>query len=309
MKLYKETKIGLIIALVIAAFIWGLNFLKGRNLFTTHQQYYAVFENIGGLEKSSVVFTHGYRIGKVSDISFFAGNVNKILVEISVDRKFKIPKNSLVEIYSSDILGTKAINLMLGNSREMSTQNDTLPSRMAEDMTSIISKQVIPLKNKAENLIESLDSVTEIIRHTLNPRTQRNIQNSVAALESLIVDEKTKIDNILSNLESISQNFKNSNKSFSKIASNFSSLSDSIASSNIKQAISQANMALSQTNQLLTKINSGTGTMGQLMNNESLYLSLHKSVLDLDSLLVDLKGHPKRYVQFSVFGKKDSKSK
>ena len=307
MKIYKETKIGFIIVLIIAFFIWGFNFLKGRNLFTTQRQYYAVFDNVGGLEKSSVVSTNGYKIGIVSDMGFLPSNANKVLVEISVDRQFKIPKNSIVEIFSSDIMGSKAVNLIMGDSKEIAAENDTLSSRVADDLSSLVSRQIIPLKKKAEDLIVSVDSVMKIVRQTLNPQTQKSVQNSIFALESLIVTEKQRIDEILGNLQSISANFKNSNKSITNITQNLASISDSIASSNLKKAIDQASSALAQTNQILTKINSGKGSLGQLVNSDSMYVSLHRTVKDLDSLLVDLKGHPKKYVHFSIFGKKGSK--
>ena len=307
MKIYKETKIGFFIVLIIAFFFWGFNFLKGRNLFTTHQQYYAIFNNVAGLQKSSVVSTNGYKIGTVSEISFLKGDATKIVVEISVERQFKLPKNSVVEIFSSDIMGTKAVNLVFSNSHEIASQRDTLPSRVADDLSSLVSKQIIPLKDKAEHLIVSIDSVMQIVNHTLTPKTQQSIQNSIFALEQLIVSEKQKINEILSNIESISGNLKNSNQSITNITKNLSSISDSIATSNLKKAIDQAGLALAQTNQILTKINSGKGSIGKLVNNDSLYNALNHSMMDLDSLLIDLKSHPKRYVHFSVFGKKDSK--
>jgi len=308
MKIYKETKIGFAVVLIIAFFIWGFNFLKGRNLFTTHQQYYAIFNNVAGLQKSSVVSTNGYKVGTVSEISFLPGDASKILVEISVARQFKFPKNSVIEIFSSDIMGTKAVNLVFGNAHESAAPRDTLPSRIADDLSSLVSKQIIPLKDKAESLIVSIDSVMGIVHHTLTPETQRSIQNSIFALEKLIVTEKQKIDEILSNLESISGNLKNSNQSITNITKNLSSISDSIAASNLKTAIDQASLALAQTNQILTKINAGKGSIGKLLNNDSLYNAINHSMMDLDSLLIDLKAHPKKYVHFSVFGKKDSKS-
>jgi len=309
MKIYRETKIGFAVVLIIAFFIWGFNFLKGRNIFTTHKQYYAVFKNISGLQKSSVVSTNGYKIGKVSDITFFHGDVSKIVVEISVDRQFSIPDNSVIEIFSSDIMGSKAVNLIIGNSHKFVAQYDTLPSRTADDLSSLVSRQIIPLKEKAEDLIVSIDSVMKIVHSTLNPRTQRSIQNSITALESLIIAEKQRIDDILGNLQSVSANLKSSNKSITNLAKNLSSISDSLAASNLKKAIDQASLAMVQTNQILAQINAGKGSLGHLINNDSLYYTLHRTAKDLDYLLVDLKGHPKKYVHFSVFGKKDSKSK
>lgn len=307
MKIYKETKIGFILVLVIAFFIWGFSFLKGRNLFTTHKQYYAVFSNVGGLQKSSVVSTNGFKIGTVSDISFLPGNASKILVEISVSRQFQIPKNSIIEIYSSDIMGTKAVNLIFSDSHEYAAAKDTLSSQVADDLSTLVSKQIIPLKEKAEHLIVSIDSVMQVVNHTLTPQTQQSVQRSIFALEQLIVTQKQKISEIMANIESITGNIKNNNQNITHITRNLSNISDSIAGSNLKKAIDQAGLALAQTNQILVKINGGKGTMGKLVNNDSLYNALSHSMVSLDSLLLDLKAHPKRYVHFSVFGKKDSK--
>lgn len=309
MKFQKEIKIGLIITAIIALFIWGLNFLKGRNLFTTQQQYYAVFDNIGGLQQSSSVSINGFKIGQVSEIRFMSSNLNKILVEISIQRQYKIPKNSVIEIVSADLMGTKAVNLVIGNSKFFAEKNDTLLSRAQIDLSTMVSNEILPLKAKAENLIVSIDSVMGIVRHTLTPETQRSMQRSIFAMESLIVGEKQKISQILSNLESISGNLDKNNKSINHIVKNVSNFSDSLASSDLKKAINQANLAMSQANLLLENINNGKGSIGQFVTNQSLYNSLHQSVKDLDSLLVDLNAHPKRYVHFSVFGAKDSKNK
>jgi len=290
-------------------FIWGLNFLKGRNLFTSSRQYFAVFDNIGGLKKSSVVSTNGYAVGLVSDIFFKKGDVNKIVVEILVENQFKIPKNTIVEIYGADLMGSKAVNLILGDSPKFAVENDTLLSQFGGDLNTLVSKKLMPLKDKAENLIVSIDSVMNIIHHTFTPETQQNLRRAIAALEGLIITEKQKISKILDNLESISQNFENSNKSITNLVNNLSTVSDSLAAANLKKTIDKASITLTQTSEILTKINTGKGSLGKLVNNDSLYLNLNKTIQDLDSLIVDLNNHPKRYVHLSIFGSKDTKSK
>jgi phospholipid/cholesterol/gamma-HCH transport system substrate-binding protein len=314
MKFYKESKIGVIIALAIVLLIWGLNFLKGRNLFTSNKQYFAVFSNIGGLKKTSAVSANGYQIGLVSNISFLKGDINKILVELLIDKKFKIPKKSVVQIYSSDLLGSKAVKLELVDSIALvnneytkiyAKQNDTLKSFYSGDLSATVTK----IKDQAESAISSIDSVATSLHHILTPETEKNIRGAIMALQDLIVTEKQKISQILNNVESITKNFENSNKSISNIVGNLSAVSDSLAAANLKKTIEKANITFTQTSEILTKINSGKGSLGLLVNNDSLYLTLHKTVQDLDSLLVDLNKHPKRYVHLSVFGSKDSKSK
>jgi phospholipid/cholesterol/gamma-HCH transport system substrate-binding protein len=309
MKLRKEVRIGLIVAIVMAFFIWGLNFLKGRNIFTTSKQYYAIFRNIGGLQKSSIVSANGYNVGQVSEIEFMPGNINHILVEISVERGFKLPKNTVIEIYSIDFMGSKAVNLILGNSPVIAQENDTLLSRFDGDLNTLVSKKLMPLKDKAENLIVSIDSVMTIIRSTFTPQTQKDIRLSIASLRELMESQKARVQTILENFESVSQNLQASNKSITKIVDNISQVSDSLAAADIKATIDKTREVLAKTNNILEKINSGQGTLGQLINNDSLYFSIEKTLNDIDSLVSDLNKNPKRYVHFSIFGKKDKTKK
>ncbi len=304
MQLNKEVKIGIIVTLILISAFWGINFLKGKNLFTTSRQYYAIFTNIGGLQKSSTVSSNGFTIGQVSDVKFLDGNTNKILVEISINRKFKIPKNSIVEIYSSDFMGTKAANLIIGNSTVYAKNNDTLASRFEGDLNTLVSKNLMPIKDKTENLLVSIDSLVKGLNQTLNPETQRNIKISIAALEDIIVSEKTKIASILFSLESVSENLEDDNHAINNIIHNVSSITDSISKSDLKKVINETQNTIMQTNAILTKINSGKGSIGKFVNSDSLYDNLNKTLHDLDSLVTDLTNHPKRYVHFSVFGSK-----
>jgi phospholipid/cholesterol/gamma-HCH transport system substrate-binding protein len=305
MNIRKEAKIGFVMALVIALAVWGFNFLSGKNIFTVSRQYYAVFSNIGGLQESSIVSANGYKIGRVSDIQFIHGQISRIVVEVSIDRQFTIPSNSVVEIFSTDFMGSKAVNMILGNSPTRARENDTLQGRFDGDISVLVTKKLLPLKEKGENLIESIDSVMAIIRSTFTPETQENIRHGVSALEEIIASQRTKVSIILSNLEDISENLKKSNNKITNTLDNFSSFSDSLSQANIKTAVKNANDAISETNLLIQKLNQNQGTAGKLINEDSVYISLQKTMKDLDNLLIDLKANPKKYVHFSVFGKKD----
>ncbi|HEX3010369.1 MAG TPA: MlaD family protein [Bacteroidales bacterium] len=307
MEIRKEAKIGLIAVLVIAAAIWGFSFLKGKNIFTVSKQYYAVFSNIGGLQKSSVVSANGYTIGRVSDIQFVHGQINRIIVEVSIDRQFNIPSNSIVEIYSTDFMGSKAINMMLGHSNVFAHENDTLPGKFDGDISVLVTKKLLPLKEKGERLIESIDSVMLIIKNTFTPETQDNIRRGVASLEKIIVTQREKVAVIMDNLQDITNNLKQSNGQVTNTINNLSSFSDSLAQSNIKTAIRNANSVISETNLLMQKINQNQGSVGKLINEDSIYNSLESTLKDLDNLLIDLKANPKKYVHFSVFGRKAEK--
>jgi phospholipid/cholesterol/gamma-HCH transport system substrate-binding protein len=162
----------------------------------------------------------------------------------------------------------------------------------------------MPIKDKAENLIVTIDSVMKGINHTLTPETQHNIQNSVAALEDLIITEKVKVSSILNSLESVAKNLESDNHSVNNIVKNVSSLSDSLSKADLKKVIDQTKITLAETNEMLAKINAGKGSIGKLINNDSIYNNLNKTIYDLDSLITDLNKHPKKYVHFSVFGSK-----
>jgi phospholipid/cholesterol/gamma-HCH transport system substrate-binding protein len=309
MKIRKEVKLGLIVTFVIALAIWGFNFLKGKNIFTASKQYYSVFSNIGGLQESSVVSANGYTIGQVTDINFVHGQISKIVVEISIDRQFTIPENSVVEIFSTDFMGSKAVNMILGNSEVPARENDTLPGKFDGDISVLVTKKLLPVKEKGERLIESIDSVMAILKNTFTPETQENIRRGVASLEELIVTQRQRVSLIMENLYDITNNLKKSNSQITNTLENFSNLSDSISQSNLKTTIQNANNVLSETNILMQKLNQSQGSVGKLINEDSIYYSLDKTIKDLDNLLIDLKVNPKKYVHFSVFGSSGKKNK
>jgi len=307
-KIRKEVKIGFVVAAVIAVSLWGFNFLKGKNIFTVSKQFYAVFNNIGGLQESSIVSANGYTIGQVSEIKFIHGTISKIVVEISIDREFDIPNNSIVEIYSTDFMGSKAVNMILGSSDVLSHENDTLVGKFDGDISVLVTKKLLPIKEKSERLIESIDSVMTIIKNTFTPETQDNIKKGVASLEQLIVTQRVRVAIIMQNLEDITNNLKQSNGQITNTLNNLSSFSDSIAHSDLKMAIRNANIAITETNILMKKLNNNQGSIGKLVNDDSIYYSLGSTLNNLDSLLVDVKENPKKYVHFSIFGSSSKKS-
>ncbi|MDR2039200.1 MAG: MlaD family protein [Bacteroidales bacterium] len=306
MKFKKEIKIGIIVTLIIFLFLWGYNFLKGRNLFSSYNYYYTVFPKIDGLQKSSPVTVNGYVVGLVSDISFGSEKLDELVVEIGVKKSYKIPDNSLVEI-TSDLLGTKSVVLLLGNSGTIAEKGDTLTGSMSAGMLDAISEKLIPVADNANRLIISIDSLMLALQNTFNDDTQQNIKSIVANLEQLISSERKKISSILTNFESVSGNLKKSNEDISSVISNLNSFSNTLAASDVKTTIDNANRSLAHLSTLLEGINDGQGTIGQLARNDSLYIYLQRSLEDLDKLLVDLRENPRDYVHFSLFGKKKSK--
>lgn len=308
MKLNKETKIGIIAALIITCFIWGFNFLKGKNLLTTNDSFYAVYSNIGGLEEASPVTISGFKVGVVESIKLHKNKKDKIVVKFSLQEDLSIPLNTEAIIYPASLIAGKAIKINFSDSKEFHLNGDTLIGILEQDLISNLSDELIPVKDKIENLVVSMDSVLAIFDN----QRKENLKNSLDNLEQitnnlseLLDTDNSKLAKILSNAESISNNLKNNNEQIAKILTNFSNISDSIEHANIKTTILNANKTLAEFSEISTKINSGEGTVGMLINNDSLYTNLNNLASDLDSLIIDLNENPKRYVHFSLFGKKD----
>ena len=318
MKLSKEIKIGAIVIFSIAAFIWGVNFLKSRDIFLQEKTCFAYYKKVDGLVNSNPVYLSGIKIGYVKNVEFVSNNSSEVKVTIVFNSKINIPKNSIAKIYSADLMGSRAIQIIMGDSKEILAQNDVLKSEIEANLKEEINRQVVPLKLKAEELMSSFDSVLIAIKLVFNENTRKNltysfenikisldnIKHMTYNVDTLVTNQRNRLSQIIVNFESISHNIRNNNDKISNIISNFSTLSDTLARSNISQTINTTNKALADVASIMNKINKGEGSLGMLINNDSLYNNLQSSAKNLDLLLIDLKKNPERYVNISVFGKK-----
>ena len=308
MKFKKEAKIAVIVSLIIFFFLWGYNFLKGRNLFSAYYYYHASFEKIDGLQKSSTVTINGFVVGVVSDIQFASEKLDNLVVEIGVKKSFEIPDNSMMVI-SSDLLGTKSIVLLLGDSKTIAKDGGFLSGSMAPDLVGTITDKLMPIADNAGQLMASIDSLLQIFQQTFDDNTQKNIQSIIANVEQLVAVERKKISAILANFESISGNLKKNNEDISNLIANLNAFSETLAASDVKNTVDNANRSLTQLNTLLSNVNEGQGTLGKIAKDDSAYIYLQRSLNDLDKLLIDLRENPKKYVHFSLFGGKSKETK
>jgi len=311
-----EIKIGLVALSAIIILIWGISFLKGKNIFTNSTYFYSIYEEVDGMEVSANVRINGFTVGKVTDVFFHPDNSGKIIVKFEMYEEFVIPKNSVANIYNADLMGTKAIQLQIGNSPIYASSGDTLFSSIEGDLKDEVNKQVLPLKNKAEDLISSIDSVMTVITTVLDKDARASLTNSLLSLnrtfttmelamvklDSMIYYNDTRVTNILKNVESITTNLHNNNESLGNVIKNFESISDSLAKSQIRSTINNLDASLNNFNDVITKINNGDGSIGLLINDKELYNNLSSASSQLDQLLIDMKKRPKRYVSFSLLG-------
>ena len=319
MKISKEARVGIITVIAIGCFIYGFNFLKGKNLFSSQRKFYSVYKDIDGLVDNNPLMINGFRVGMVGDIKLANDTSGHVIVMLLVDNDAKIPKNSIAKVISSDILGSKAVQLILGTGTNYAKDGDTLQADQEDNLKEAVNKTIAPLKKKAEGLIASLDSVVIVVQQVFNENARKNlaksfesIKDAISSLETtsfrldtLVVTERVKISSILTKINQLATVLGNNSDKLSNVINNFSNISDSIAKSNLTSAINNADVALNQASNIMTKINKGEGTLGLLVTNDSLYRKLDKSSEDLDKLLKDLRINPERYVRISVFGRKD----
>jgi phospholipid/cholesterol/gamma-HCH transport system substrate-binding protein len=302
--LSKELRIGMLVVISIVVLVWGINYLKGSNLFDSSRTLYALYGNIGGLQEGSSITVNGFKVGVVKKISLLTDKKYSLLVALSIEENINIPNNSVSKIVNEDIMGSKGISLVLGDSNINTEQGDTLASDMDRSLKEEVNKQILPLKNKAEQLIGSIDSIVTVITSVLSKDARESLTKSLVSLDNTFTtmsQAMTKVNKIVDQnderISSIIKNLEANNDEITNILKNFSELSDNIAKSNIKTT-------LASLNEISKKISDSEGSLGMFINDKDLYLNLEKSSKELEALIKDIKLNPKRYVGFSVLGGK-----
>ncbi|MFO8236490.1 MAG: MlaD family protein [Bacteroidales bacterium] len=309
----KEIKIGLIAAFLIALLIWGINFLKGKDIFSKSTTYLAIYDEIGGLEKASHVYLNGFKIGMVENLRLTGKNKKKILVRFTLEGDIKIPKNSRAMIYSDDLMGTKAIRMNFTDENQYYEPGDTIPSHYKKDITEEIRQELKPIKTKTENLITTMDSILSIFDAQNRQDLQKSIGNiqttsnrlksSSEKIDKLLKDNRGKVNNIVDNTDSLVLTLSKNKENINRTLNNLSSISDSLQNTNLNRTITHLEQTLASTDTILTHIKDGKGSAGKLIKDDSLYNNLNKTSTSLNELLEDIKENPQRYIKISVFGK------
>lgn len=322
MKISREVKVGFIVLVGIALLYSGVNYLKGIAVFSDSRTYYCVYPRVDGIQPSNPVVIHGFVVGQVRKVSLMSDTTRSLLVEIVIKEKnLNIPIDTKARIQSSGLLGSKEVALQLGRSSEFALDGDTLFTGIETGLMESVNQEILPLKLKTEQLISDIDSIVTIFQAILDENTRSNLRKSLNSirgtiqslettafrLDTLVASEKVRLSSILGHVEAITGNLEANNEEITQILENFSALSDSLVQSEIKMVINNASAAMTQVNSITEKINAGEGTMGMLINNDTLYSNLTSASEQLDLLLEDLRVNPDRYVRVSVFGGKKEK--
>jgi phospholipid/cholesterol/gamma-HCH transport system substrate-binding protein len=310
MKISNETKVGLLTIVALAMLILGFNYLKGKDIFNSTTKISAIFEKLGPLEKSNLVKVNGVSIGTVYDIQPTDKNISSVKVTISLTKDVNIPVNSVAYI-SPGLVGSSTIVIEKGNATAYLNNGDTLQTRQDNGLFGDISSEVQPTLIKIRSSLDSLNKVFGNINRLFDEGAKTNLQHTIANLNAAtsslnrMVDQNGPLAASLNNVSAITANLKKNNDSISAILSNTRKFTDNLSKLNLQRTMDTLESAIVGLWSIVKKIDSKDGTLGALINDKQLYNKLHDAVLSAEILLDDLRAHPKRYVNFSVFGRKD----
>jgi len=313
MKISNETKVGILTILALVILILGFNFLKGKDLFSKSKKLYAVFENTGALTVSNEVKLKGLTIGNVSSLEEVDKNVSGIRVTINLTKDVNIPSNSVAYISAPLAgLGSSVLLVEPGNSTTYLEDGGILQTRVDEGLFGGLSSEVSPTLAKIRNSLDSLNVVFSNVNKVFDERTKGNMKESIANLSvataylnRLLDPVNSDLAQTLDNASSITENFKNNNDSISRIIANTQQFTSQLAGLNLKQTMDTLQSTINQLKYTIGKISSTDGSLGALIHDRQLYNKLNDVMLSAEILLDDLRTHPKRYVNLSIFGKKD----
>ena len=320
MKVSREFLIGLVVIVSLTLLYMGVNFLKGVNLFSKQQKYYAVYTNAAGLVASNPVILNGFKIGIVKDVHMNENGDGTIIAEVVInDANLKIPDDTRLDIYDADLFGGKAIQIVLGKSPSMATNKDTLNSAISLGLTDAIKQEIEPLKLKTSKLFSGVDSLLNSLNNILGDSdaqsigdifkslktTLTNLEGTTANMNLILENNNPKLAAIFDNIESITTNLKDNNETLSAAIKNAKNITDSIAALNLSKTLANVNGALTDFNAILASVKTGQGTLGKLITSDALHTELVEASTSLDLLLNDMRVHPKRYLNFSLINKND----
>lgn len=312
-KISNEIKVGVVAFITIVVFIWLYNFLKGKDLFRSTAYYYTVYDKIGGLAESSPVEINGYKVGVVQSIDFLNPESGKLLVAFSVNRDFVLPKNTVAEIVPVSLLGGMKVQFVFGSGPGIYSEGDTIPGSLAESLIDKVESELIPVKDKILNLIIVLDSVIGSVNDIMDAEfkkdlggTLSNLNSTTASLDKVIASKEKELKATLDNINRFTKMLSDNSDRMSNSFRNLEAITDTLAAADIYTSVSNLKASLENAALMINNLNNGKGSAGQLLTNDTLYTNLTQSLESLNILLQDMKANPKRYVHFSIFGKKST---
>ena len=313
MKISKEFKIGVVFIGTLALFIWAFNFMKGRNLFDGNvPTYFVEYTNVQGLNTASKVTINGLQVGKVQNITFNQEPDKRggLIVEFSVlNSDFEFSKKSIAKIYSDGLMGGKALAVVPSYEGEKAISGNYLKGEIESDMFSSVGEKLNPLSAKVESMIVQADSLLLGLNDIMDTRTRNNLKASIAQFNQTMIEFNgisTNINNILAqNKETLQATLNNAKEVTDKFSTLTDTLNRELKEAQIAKTVKDLRTTITGINSLVASIDKGEGSIGKLLKDDKMYTNLTNASKELEELLREMKEHPKRFVHFSLFGKKD----
>jgi len=303
----REIKTGIVSIIIIGLFIWGYNYLKGQNLFeASSRTFYIEYDNIRGLNKASTVSINGLQVGRVSDITFNPDPDKKgmLIVKIVVEDDFEFTKNSVVKIYSTGIIGGESLAIIPSYEGDPAVSGDYLKGEVESDIFTSVGQSLNPLKSKVERVIIEADSLLIALNDVLDEKTRNSFKRTIQGFETTVSSVNSTLSSLNQLIDSSNVSLNATLKNTEKATANFAKVSDTLVNANLGETVKTIQTTLDNVNTLLAGLEEGKGTIGQLMQNDSLYINLTNASKEMEELLREMKLNPKRFVHFSLFGKK-----
>lgn len=304
MKITREIKTAILVITSIVVCLWGYSFLKGKNLFDSNRNFYVVYDNVEGLSPSAPITINGLVVGKINSIEI-QKNTGKLLVEMQIKNDFAISKSSIASIYEPGFIGGKQIAIIPNfKDTSIAQSGDYLQGDVKQGLTAKLEDKLAPIQERLDKVLANADVMLTSVNNVLDPATQANLKSTIAELnktlthfsaasanvDKLLADNKGKLDHTITNID--------------KVSTNFAKMSDTLAKANLGKTIKNLETTLANVDKIMLDLQAGKGTMGKLLKDEAMYKNLAGASKQLELLLGDMKLNPKRYVHFSLFGKK-----
>ncbi|GAA4444569.1 MlaD family protein [Pontibacter saemangeumensis] len=305
MKISKEIKVALLGIVSIVLLYVGFMFLKGSDLFSDTRTYYVLYNDVDGLTLSNPVVLNGIQVGSVQDMKLMPKQGNQILVELDVQKDIQVGDSTIAALSNAGLLGSKAVVLYLGNSTKIYNGGETLIAYKESSITDLISSKTVPIIDKVDTTLARVNRILESEAKGNVQDILANTKETTAAINEILRANQENINQITANINALTASLVKTEKNINRLAQNMAVITDTLKRVEITQLVRNANSAVAELESVAAKLNSDKGSIGRLMNDETLYENLTNSTAALDALLRDVQAYPKRYVQFSLLGRKD----
>ena len=311
-----EFKIGLAFILGFLVLYWGINFMKGEDIFSSQKKFYVVYDNTEGLLATRPVTINGYQVGQVNSIGFHPDQSGRLVVTLQVNNEFPITQGTVAKIYSASIMGEKSISLHTKKGTPLALSGDTLFSDTERDLTQEVNMQLAPIKARTEELLGTLDTVIGLASGFLDQRTSDNFKSTIESIEKTfqsVQESASEISNYLSdnkeNFDAVSENFRLLSEELARNSSDITStiqnveaISDSLSSARLTETINNMESITARFDRLMAELETGEGAASKIIYDEEVYANLKQATDNLNRLLLDIKYNPNKYLHVSVFG-------